>query len=199
MQVVADLKILLYPSWARIYLWIEHELELELYDAISLKVKTYEILTARAIEVLNFTPLNGKAIRIVNFHRDPSVRKSGLGNIFIKNLDKMFDQKTLHDTCSAFGNILSCKIATDQPGQLKGTANKCMWDPSCANKKEIWLWTRQRLLMSMNGKMVGSKPLYVVLAQRKEDRRARLQLFEMNGKMVGNKPLYVALAQRKED
>lgn len=28
----------------------------------------------------------------------------------------------------------------------------------------------------MNGKMVVSKPLYVALAQRKEDRRARLQV-----------------------
>jgi hypothetical protein len=28
----------------------------------------------------------------------------------------------------------------------------------------------------MNGKMVGSKPLYVALAQRKEERRARLQV-----------------------
>ena len=28
----------------------------------------------------------------------------------------------------------------------------------------------------MNGKMVASKPLYVALAQRKEDRRARLQV-----------------------
>lgn len=28
----------------------------------------------------------------------------------------------------------------------------------------------------MNGKMVASKPLYVTLAQRKEDRRARLQV-----------------------
>lgn len=28
----------------------------------------------------------------------------------------------------------------------------------------------------MNGKMVGGKPLYVALAQRKEDRRAKLQV-----------------------
>ena len=28
----------------------------------------------------------------------------------------------------------------------------------------------------MNGKMIGSKPLYVAIAQRKEDRRARLQV-----------------------
>lgn len=28
----------------------------------------------------------------------------------------------------------------------------------------------------MNGKMIGSKPLYVALAQRKEERRARLQV-----------------------
>jgi len=28
----------------------------------------------------------------------------------------------------------------------------------------------------MNGKMIAGKPLYVALAQRKEDRRARLQV-----------------------
>lgn len=31
-------------------------------------------------------------------------------------------------------------------------------------------------LAEMNGKMVVSKPLYVALAQRKEERRARLQV-----------------------
>lgn len=39
---------------------------------------------ARALEVLNFTPLNSKSIRICYSLRDPTIRKSGTGNIFIK-------------------------------------------------------------------------------------------------------------------
>lgn len=36
----------------------------------------------------------------------------------------------------------------------------------------------------MNGKMVVSKPLYVALAQRKEERRARLQVMVFMDKDV---------------
>jgi hypothetical protein len=38
----------------------------------------------RALEALNYTPVNGKPIRIMWSHRDPAFRKSGVGNIFIK-------------------------------------------------------------------------------------------------------------------
>ena len=42
------------------------------------------ITAARALDMLNFTPLNGRTIRVMYSHRDPSIRKSGAGNIFIK-------------------------------------------------------------------------------------------------------------------
>ncbi|KAK8512453.1 hypothetical protein V6N13_082998 [Hibiscus sabdariffa] len=155
---------------------------------------------ARAMDLLNFTPLNNKPIRIMYSQRDPSLRKTGTANIFIKNLDKSIDHKALHDTFSSFGNILSCKISTDSFGQSKGyddsigdemlkelfsefgtiTSCKVMRDPSGISKGSGFVAfstpeEASRALAEMNGKMVVSKPLYVAVAQRKEERRARLQ------------------------
>ncbi|KAJ6849202.1 polyadenylate-binding protein 2-like [Iris pallida] len=75
---------------------------------------------ARALEMLNYTPFNEKPIRIMYSNRDPSAHRSGAANIFINNHDKEINNKALHDTFSAFGNILSCKVATDPSGQSKG-------------------------------------------------------------------------------
>lgn len=74
----------------------------------------------RALDTMNFDNLGEKAMRIMWSQRDPALRKSGVGNVFIKNLDKSIDNKALYDTFSTFGNILSCKIMTDEHMNSRG-------------------------------------------------------------------------------
>jgi len=105
----------------------------------------------RALDALNYVTVRGRPCRIMWSHRDPSLRKSGQGNIFIKNLDKNIDNKSLYDTFSAFGNILSCKVAMDESGNSKGYGFVHYETQEAADQSTA----------KVNGKLVNGKIVYV--------------------------------------
>ncbi|KAG5238889.1 polyadenylate-binding protein [Salix suchowensis] len=113
---------------------------------------------ARALEMLNFTPLNGSPIRVMYSHRDPSVRK------------------TLHDTFSVFGNILSCKVATDPSGQSKGYGF-VQFDSEEAAQKAI---------EKLNGMLMNDKQVYVGPFLRKQERDTATDKIRFNNVFVKN-------------
>jgi len=86
-------------------------------------------------------------------------------NLYIKNLDDSIDDEKLNELFSEFGTITSCKVMRDPSGITRGSGFVAFSTAEDAS----------RALAEMNGKMVVSKPLYVALAQRKEDRKVRLQ------------------------
>ncbi|XP_017786625.1 PREDICTED: polyadenylate-binding protein 4-like [Nicrophorus vespilloides] len=104
-----------------------------------------------ALDTMNFDLIKGKPIRIMWSQRDPSLRKSGVGNLFIKNLDKNIDNKSMFDTFSAFGNILSCKVMLDENGVSKGYGF-IHFETEEAAKKAI---------EKVNGMLLNNKKVYV--------------------------------------
>jgi polyadenylate-binding protein len=69
---------------------------------------------------MNFKTIRGQPCRIIWSHRDPSLRRTNVGNIFVKNLSQNIDTTTLYDTFSMVGKILSCKVAKNSRGDPLG-------------------------------------------------------------------------------
>ncbi|GMI79708.1 poly(A) binding protein 7 [Hibiscus trionum] len=73
-----------------------------------------------AMEKMNHRLVNGKMIRVAWSLRDSDARKSGVGNVFIKNLSESIDSLGLQELFQKFGNVISCKVATFEDGKSKG-------------------------------------------------------------------------------
>ena len=84
-------------------------------------------------------------------------------NLYVKNLDDTIDDERLRTEFSPFGTITSAKVMSEE-GRSKGFGFVCFSSPEEATKA----------VTEMNGRIIVSKPLYVALAQRKEDRKAHL-------------------------
>ncbi|KAF8962665.1 Protein phosphatase PP2A regulatory subunit B [Entomortierella lignicola] len=123
----------------------------------------------RALETLNYTLIKNRPCRIMWSQRDPALRKTGTGNIFIKNLDASIDNKALHDTFSAFGNILSCKVATEE-GQSKGYGFVHYETHEAA----------ENAIKHVNGMLLNDKKVYVGHHIAKKERQSKVEEMKAN-------------------
>ncbi|KAH7020936.1 uncharacterized protein B0I36DRAFT_252351 [Microdochium trichocladiopsis] len=124
----------------------------------------------RALEELNYTQIKGRPCRIMWSQRDPNLRKSGAGNIFIKNLDAAIDNKALHDTFAAFGNILSCKVAQDENGNSKGYGFVHYETDEAASQA----------IKHVNGMLLNEKKVFVGHHIPKKDRQSKFEEMKAN-------------------
>lgn len=76
-----------------------------------------------------------------------------------------WDDERLRAEFDSFGTITSCRVMRDEKGASKNFGFVCYSSPDEATKA----------VSEMNGKMIGTKPLYVALAQRKDIRRQALE------------------------
>jgi len=114
----------------------------------------------RALDTLNYSSIKNRSCRIMWSQRDPSLRKSGQGNIYVKNLDKNIDNKALYDTFSLFGNILSCKVATDPTGNSYGYGF-VHYETEEAAKQAI---------EKVDGMMIGERTVQVCHFQKRDEK-----------------------------
>ncbi|KAK3711098.1 Protein phosphatase PP2A regulatory subunit B [Vermiconidia calcicola] len=124
----------------------------------------------RALEELNYTLIKGKPCRIMWSQRDPALRKTGHGNVFIKNLDSAIDNKALHDTFAAFGNILSCKVAQDEHANSKGYGFVHYETAEAANQA----------IKNVNGMLLNEKKVFVGHHIPKKDRMSKFEEMKAN-------------------
>jgi polyadenylate-binding protein len=124
----------------------------------------------RALDDLNYTSIKGKPCRIMWSQRDPALRKTGQGNVFIKNLDAAIDNKALHDTFSQFGNILSCKVAQDELGNSKGYGFVHYETAEAATSA----------IKSVNGMLLNDKKVFVGHHIPKRDRQSKFDEMKAN-------------------
>lgn len=94
----------------------------------------------------------------------------------LQNLDKSIDNKTLFDTFSVFGNILTCKVATDSSGQSKGYGFVQYEEEEAA----------QNAIERLNGMLLNDKKVYVGPFLRKQEREGVVDNAKFNNVFVKN-------------
>nr|GMC47576.1 polyadenylate-binding protein 6-like [Ipomoea batatas] len=113
----------------------------------------------KAMTLLNHTPLREKPMRIMWCQRDPLVRKSGIGNLFIKNLAPSVTSAQLERIFSNYGTIVSCKVV-EEDGK-----SKCFGFVQFDSEQSAMI-----AISCLHGTMLEGKKLYVSKFIKKQER-----------------------------
>lgn len=70
--------------------------------------------------MLNFTPIRGRPCRVMRSNPEPTKRRTGEGNLVVKNLDKAVSDRQFFDFFLEFGPVLSSKISKEVNGESRG-------------------------------------------------------------------------------
>ena len=97
-------------------------------------------------------------------------------NLYIKNLDPTFTEMMLWREFEPYGTITSLKLMMDEESKCRGFGFVCYETPEEAT----------RAIKEMNGKLIGLKPLYVRIHQKKEERKMELTNKFRNRLSLGN-------------
>ncbi|KAE8717033.1 Polyadenylate-binding protein 7 [Hibiscus syriacus] len=136
----------------------------------------------KAMEVMNGSQFGSKVIYVARAQkkaereqilhhqfeerRKEQIMKYKASNVYVKNIDDEVTDEELREHFSQCGTITSAKLMRDNKGLSKGFGFVCFSSPEEAAKA----------VNTFHGYMFHHKPLYVAIAQRKEDRQAHLQL-----------------------
>ncbi|XP_076924656.1 polyadenylate-binding protein 7-like, partial [Bidens hawaiensis] len=101
--------------------------------------------------------------------KDQMMKYQG-SNVYVKNIADDVTESELQQHFSQCGTITSTKLMCDDKGINKGFGFVCFSSPEEANKA----------VNTLHGFMFHQKPLYVAIAQRKEERQAQLQIHYAN-------------------
>lgn len=114
--------------------------------------------------IMNQIRLFGKPLRVNKALLDKQKAIDVGADLFIGNLDSMVDERTLHDTFSAFGSLVSVpKVARDEGGASKGFGF-VSFDSFEAS---------DRAMESMNNQYIMSKPIVVNYAYKRDGKGER--------------------------
>eukprot|EP00118_Oscarella_pearsei_P001675 m.8100 g.8100 ORF g.8100 m.8100 type:complete len:491 (+) comp20328_c0_seq2:81-1553(+) len=130
----------------------------------------------KALQGMNGRVANGRKLSVQRYQRKEDrhqtakqskrgkLDKEGTANLYVKNLDDEVDEDHLRRAFELYGPVANARVMVDEKGRSKGFGFVSLSSPSKAAKA----------VQEMNKSVISKKPLYVALAQTRDERRTLL-------------------------